>query len=99
MTIAQVLHYTVDEVLDKNLDWINVMLDEINRKDLEDKLFQLSLHGVDKKDVDKIRRDFERQSSGEPKDIRIPLTDFQQMGISLGRPNATRVIRDTKEKK
>jgi len=74
------------------------MLNEINHKDLEDKLFQLSLHGVDKKELDKIRRDFEHQSADEPKDIRIPLTDFQQMGLSLGRPNATRVIRD-KEKK
>lgn len=93
------MHYTVDEVLDKNLDWINAMLNEINHKDLEDKLFQLSLHGVNKKEIDKIRRDFEQQSSDEPKDIRIPLTDFQQMGLSLGRPNATRVIRDIKEKK
>lgn len=75
------------------------MLDEINYKDLEDKLFQLSLHGVDKKEINKIRRDFEDQNTDESKDIKIPITDFKHMGFSLGRPNTTRIIRNSKEKK
>jgi len=72
------------------------MLEEIAYRDLNEKLFQLSLHGVAKKDIDKIRRDFENQN--EPKDIKIPISDFQHMGLSLGRPNTTKVIRDREKK-
>lgn len=57
----------------------------------------MALHGVRKEEISRIRREFEQQFDDGIEDIKVPITDFQQIGLKFGRPNTTTVIRSEKK--
>ena len=72
------------------------MVAEISRQELQDTLFQMTLHGATKKDIEHTRREFKNQmkDANEQKiDRKISIDEFNLMGLNMGRPNKTRVIR------
>jgi len=72
---------------------------EIGRKEIDDYLFQMALHGVPKKKIDEIRNKFDRETCKEekkPKDIRIPMSEFRKLGLGIGKRTSTRVVREKK---
>ena len=58
----------------------------------------MSLHGVSKNDINKIRRDFDKPNKSMNLDI-PSLEAFNKMGLSVGKPNTTRVIRPEHKKR
>jgi len=91
------LGYTIEEVLDHDVDWINGMLKEIGRQEMENIIFQMALHGADKEKIDKFRNEYESNLEGkekELKDIRIPPSEFRKLGLGIGKKTHTRIIRD-----
>ena len=71
---------------------------EIEKQEIDDYLFKMALHGVPKKDIDKLRDKFEREIGKEekPKDIRIPMSEFRKLGLGIGKRTSTRVVREKK---
>jgi len=56
----------------------------------------MALHGVPKKEIDKIRDKFERQIEGDKKKktIKDPMSEFKKLGIKIGKKTSTRVVRE-----
>lgn len=82
------------------MDWIAAISRELARQDLEEKLLNMALHGVPKTDINRIRKEFNQQFEETVEDIKIPITEFQNVGLKFGKPNTTKVIRpEHKEKK
>lgn len=75
------------------------MIEEIERQELDEVMFQMALHGADKKSIDKFKSEYENRSKPDTekvKDIRIPLSQFERMGLKIGKYSSTRVIRGNK---
>jgi len=87
-------------VLNHDADWINKVYIEISKQKFNDMQLQMSMHGVNKKDLDRMRRQFERDIGIEKKEIfSIPsIADFNRLGISTGSPTGTTFIRGKKKK-
>lgn len=81
--------------MDHNIDWVNAVLKEILKQQMEDQLFLMAIHGIS----DDIRKDYradsERvlESQTTLQDVRVPLARFQQTGLAIGRENKTKVTR------
>jgi len=90
------LGYTIEEILDHDVDWINAVLKEIERQDLDDTTFRMALHGVSKENIDKFRNECEGKSKSDSdklKDIRIPPQKFRQLGLGIGKKTHTIIKR------
>ena len=74
-------------------DWINVVAQEIVEQEFELKIFQMSLHGVGKDELTRIRTEFEGRLADKEEDVRIPIEQFERLGLSFGKANTTKVIR------
>ncbi len=60
--------------------------------EFDEQLFQMALHGVEQSHLDKLRRQF--YGGKQCEDVKIPLTEFKNMGLKLGKPNNTKIIRE-----
>lgn len=96
--LSRTLGYSIEEILAHNIDWISSVLEELEKQEFEDTLLQMALHGVSQKEINKLRNAFEDNKDSKPKDIRIPLAQFRNMGLAMAKPNFTKVIRK-KDKK
>lgn len=74
-------------------DWINLITEELVIQRFEDRIFEMSLHGVPEKEIKRLRTDFYRQLRNEEKNIYIPIEEFERLGLSFGKANKTKVIR------
>lgn len=74
-------------------DWINAVTQEIIEQDFEQQMFQMSLHGIGKEELKRIRKEFEHRLDDKDEDIRIPIEQFERLGLPFGKANKTKVIR------
>jgi len=89
------LNYTVEQVLDHTIDWVNKMIEIIAREEFERNIFELSLHGVDKNAIENMRTKFNNQIDsvkGKQKAEQESLTALKRLGISVGKKRSTKVI-------
>ena len=97
MKLAHYLNYTVEEILDHDLVWVNKMQEIVARENLEKNLFDLALHGIAQDKIDSIRNSFEAQfkeAREEKVDNKIELMKLKEMsGFKYGKKNKTRFIR------
>lgn len=56
-------------------------------------IFQMALHGVPEDKINKLKHDFKDEAETEPKNIRIPITEFKGLGLAFGKINKTKVKR------
>lgn len=87
------LDYTIEEVLEHTPLWITEIYKELSIQEMEEKLFQMSLHGVSKQEVQKIRENFLMQFEKSEKENDVSLSNFQKVGLKFGKPTGTTVIR------
>jgi hypothetical protein len=88
------LNYTIEQVLDYDIDWINLMLKQINTIDFEKNMFSLALHGAEKSKIDRLRDDFYSNLDKKKTTAKqLSINDFRIMGLSVGKENKTIVKR------
>jgi hypothetical protein len=91
--------YKVEEILDKNAEWLKMIVREISSIEFERNMQDLMLHGASKKEIDKMRNDFyemytEKRIKSQKKIDRLPsIKEFRNLGLSVGKPNKTAVKR------
>jgi hypothetical protein len=94
--ISKTLHYTIEQVLDHDVDWIEHIYTELLRQEWEEVLFQMALHGVPKDKLDQLRKEINQDPKKTPENVKIPLAEFRSLGLSFGKENKTKVIRGSK---
>ena len=78
--VARSLNYTIEGVLDHNIDWLNAMLKEIGRQEMVKYGGIKDLHGIDTE-----------KKTPSPESDKMQL---QSLGLKCtGRPSKTRVVR------
>lgn len=93
--IAHHLNYTIEEVLRHNINWVNKMIQVIAKDEFEKNIFQLSLHGVPKEELDDMRNRFDTQIDDKPTtiaDSRIERMKLEGFGFRFGKKSKTKVI-------
>ncbi len=79
--------------MDKTVNWVNKMSELIAREEFERNIFELSLHGVSKEEIGKMRNNFEEHYSDKTnvsnKETKQALTS---MGLYVGKKITTKVI-------
>lgn len=93
--IASHLNYSIEDILDHDIDWINAMINEISRQEFEKNIFELRLHGVKESDIEKIQHAYDVDTGKiKDKNIHVPsIAQLQSMGLSVGKPSKTRFKR------
>lgn len=94
--IAHYLGYSIEDIIHHSIEWIEEILKSITRQEFENNIFEMALHGVPQKTIDKLKRDFENQFKTEDqkrKERLMPISEFQRLGIRAGKPTGTKVIR------
>jgi len=95
--LAHFLNYTIEEVLDHDILWVNKMQEIVAREELEKNLIQLAMHGIPQDKIEEIRNNFEKQFKDEKElkvDSKMELLKLQGIsGFKVGRKNKTRFIR------
>lgn len=91
--VAHHLNYTIEQVLDHPLDWVQMMTKQITDEQFERNVFELALHGVDKEEIERMKREYYRRQKAEKQDRLPSIGDFRALGLSVGRPNNTTVKR------
>ncbi len=90
------MNYTLEEVLDHDYVWVNKMFETITRTELNKNLTELSMHGIDPKEISGIKRSFENQFKNvkeSEKESKITLLKLQSMtGFKYGKKSRTKVI-------
>lgn len=56
-------------------------------------MFEMSIHGTSKEELDRIREEFDNRLNDKVEDVRIPIERFESLGLSFGKANKTKVIR------
>jgi hypothetical protein len=82
--------------LDHGVEWINVMAEEIGSIEFEQNLMQLSVHGVSKEEIEKLRDKFKMQTLSEAEKEKLAkneLNMLRRLGGYVGKKSKTRVIR------
>lgn len=99
MYICRHTSYRTDEILEKNIDWLNMMSRELSIIEFEKNMFELAVHGVEKETIDNLRKSFyeeqisdEKIKNGKAKQ-RLDINYFRMLGLSVGKPNKTVVKR------
>jgi len=72
------------------------MIEQLSKVDYEKNINELVLHGADKSVIDKMRAEYDRQYGKVKKKGGIQhttLAQFRMMGLSVGKPNKTKVVR------
>lgn len=90
------MNYTIEEVLDHDIIWINHMVKELTKLEFEDMIFQMSLHGTPQERLDHLQNEFKGETISQSENIKIPISQFQNMGLAFGKLNKTKVIRRKK---
>ena len=95
--MSHYLNYTVEEILDHDIVWVNKMQEIVAREELEKTLMELSIHGIDPKQIDSIRGKFESQFKNDQEikaDSKMELKKLQGIsGFKIGKKNRTKFIR------
>ena len=82
-------------MLDHSVEWFYAMIEQLSKADFENNINELVLHGADKAIIDKMRAEYDRQFGvRKKKPAPLPsLAQFKMMGLSVGKPNKTKVVR------
>lgn len=77
-----------------SIAWINKMYEIITREQFEQNLMQLSIQGVPKENIEKMRSEFERQfkTDAEKAKDEPSLLGLKRFGIYVGKKSKTKVI-------
>ena len=90
------MNYTVEQVLDHNIKWVNKMLEIVSREQFDRTIMELQMHGVEQKSIDKMKSNYNRQFGSLEKlkeNTAESLNRLRGMpGIHIGRKNTTKVI-------
>jgi len=90
------MNYTVEQVLDHNIKWVNKMLEIVSREQFDRTIMELQMHGVEQKSIDKMKSNYNRQFGSLEKlkeNTTESLNRLRSMpGIHIGRKNTTKVI-------
>lgn len=95
--ISRSLGYTIDEVLDKTVDWVNLMIEEITRQEVYENAFNMSLHGFNE-DAVKSYISSNKNNSVKVADPRAVVAEFGGLGFKKGKPSGTTIIRPEHKK-
>ena len=71
------MNYSVEEVLNHNIKWVNAMLIEIARQDMENTLNQMGMMGADVNDITQARLNFEKKIQEKQEDKTIFKDDIR----------------------
>jgi len=87
--------YKIEEALEHNIDWLNMMSRELSSIEFEKNMFDLALHGIDKNTIDDLRRNFYDKEDTENKTVnkKLDVNYFRMLGLSVGKDNKTVVKR------
>jgi hypothetical protein len=66
------------------------MLEEINRQEMEESIFQMSIHGIDKNTINTYRDNV--ADSGKTADEKVVIQELGSLGMKKGRGSGTKVI-------
>jgi len=94
--VAHYLNYTIEDVLDHTPKWINAMTEIVNKIEFEKNLTQLSMHGVSKEDIERLRQKFEMNYMTDKEKENIAkneLNMLRRLGGHVGKKSKTKVIR------
>jgi len=94
--ISMKLGYKIEEVLDHNIDWVNLILAEIRKYEALEESRYMAYHGADSKMIEQSLLEAGIDSSAMRKKATPEaeaLVDLKSLGMKLGRPSKTRIIR------
>jgi len=90
------MNYTVEQVLDHNIKWVNKMLEIVSREQFDRTIMELQMHGVEQKSIDKMKSNYNRQFGSLEKlkeNTTESLNKLRGMpGMYIGKKNTTKVI-------
>ncbi len=78
-----------------NIDWVNKMIEIITRDEFDRNMFELSLHGISKEEIDKMQYKFDNQSTDKPitvADSKLEKRRLQDFGFHFGKKSGTKVV-------
>lgn len=89
------MNYTIEEVLDHTIDWVNKMIQIIAKEEFNRNIFELSLHGVPKEETDKMKSKFDGQFTDKlitKENSKLEKMKLQGFGFHFGKKSKTKVV-------